>query len=1207
MLSAYIAALFSVRGILTLVGLIALGAVIWFGGPYLSLWGYAPLASEFNRAATIVGLLLTLLLTTLVRYLLARRANQRMIKSLMDSEGLISTSDDRSQEEVELIRERFEDALKVLREVVFAGKSAPGYLFELPWYIIIGPPGAGKTTILRNSGLEFPLAERLGVDPVAGFGGTRNCDWWFTDQAVLIDTAGRYTTQDTNMEVDRAAWRGFLDLLKSHRHRRPINGILVAISLSDLLLRDEAGRRRHVEAIRARIQELLKTFGMQIPVYVLVTKCDLVAGFSEYFDNLDEDGRAQVWGKTFTVEGPGERLADAMGVQTHELVERLEAALPARMHAERNLGRRATMFAFPKEFWGIRTAISSFVADVFRGSRFEVRPMLRGIYFTSGTQEGTPIDRVIGALSRNFGLQSGQRQSPLGHGKAYFIKKLLTDVIFAEQGLVGKNTKLERKLALVHSGGYVAAAALLAGALILWYGAFTRSEARINETQSVAQAAQASLRDVRRPAEFGNILPALNAARRMRVATGEESWFAWLDGVGISVTPALAPKAQAAYDRVLTTQLLPAFANRLAVRIGALLQTGNDALLDQVKELFRTYLMLGEPTRFDRSRVAQAAREEVANAFALDPRASTDLNQHFARLMEIMPQPISIDKDFAARVRARLTKRPQVEQVYARLLREGAQNPRLRTVDLVSLIGSGQLEIAQGRSSQNAFPAFDQPNARTVTDPSVIPGVFTRDGFYEFVLPRLPTLVQDEQGADWVLAGGPVDTVNTQQIVREVLARYVADYIQTWNTALATVKVVKFDDMRRGSAILRGLAGPQSSLQQLLTTVRDNTDLPLPGERTANQAAGAVPGGVTSQLASAAGSAAGSAFSAALGDAPWPGNRITDAFRPVAQLAVAGTGGQPAAMARIRDLLGGIYAIMSNIATAPEPTQAAFQLVQRRVKDPNNDAFGALRADSAQRPEPVRAIMHDIADYTWTALLKEAHDYVDSVWTREVLPVCQGVIFQRYPLYASGTEDITLKDFGDFFRPGGIVDDFYEKYMSTLVVNRRTGLVPARIDGIAVPMRADALNQFQRAREIRTAFFSGSGSAPSVKFALKPVFLDANVLRATFVMDGKEIVYRHELPRAYDLEWPTRTEASTASVTLTLIDGKEEKVERSGPWALFRLVDASQLSSQGTADRFTFTIGKAAGAHISYELRAASVSNPFSLSVLRAYRCPDNL
>ncbi|XSC42417.1 type VI secretion protein IcmF/TssM N-terminal domain-containing protein [Bradyrhizobium sp. RDT10] len=131
---------------------------------------------------------------------------------------------------------------------MFAGKRGPSYLFELPWYIIIGPSRAGKTTILRNSGLEFPLAERLGVDPVAGVGGTRNCDWWFTEEAVFIDTASRYTTQDTDVEVDRAAWHGFLNLLTMHRRRRPINGILVAISLSDLSTAD-GNRRRLVQSI----------------------------------------------------------------------------------------------------------------------------------------------------------------------------------------------------------------------------------------------------------------------------------------------------------------------------------------------------------------------------------------------------------------------------------------------------------------------------------------------------------------------------------------------------------------------------------------------------------------------------------------------------------------------------------------------------------------------------------------------------------------------------------------------------------------------------------------------------------------------------------------------------------------------------------------------------------------------------------------------
>jgi type VI secretion system protein ImpL len=80
------------------------------------------------------------------------------------------------------------------------------FLYELPWYVIIGAPGSGKTTALRNAGLKFPLADQMGEQAVRGVGGTRNCDWWFTDQAVLIDTAGRFTTQDSDQATDKATW-----------------------------------------------------------------------------------------------------------------------------------------------------------------------------------------------------------------------------------------------------------------------------------------------------------------------------------------------------------------------------------------------------------------------------------------------------------------------------------------------------------------------------------------------------------------------------------------------------------------------------------------------------------------------------------------------------------------------------------------------------------------------------------------------------------------------------------------------------------------------------------------------------------------------------------------------------------------------------------------------------------------------------------------
>ena len=126
-----------------------------------------------------------------------------------------------SAEEVAAMREKLTTALTLLKKA----SGSRGYLYEQPWYAIIGPPGAGKTTALLNAGLKFPLAAEMGQAAVAGVGGTRMCDWWFTEDAVLIDTAGRYTTQDSDAAVDKAGWDAFLGMLKRTRARQPLNGV----------------------------------------------------------------------------------------------------------------------------------------------------------------------------------------------------------------------------------------------------------------------------------------------------------------------------------------------------------------------------------------------------------------------------------------------------------------------------------------------------------------------------------------------------------------------------------------------------------------------------------------------------------------------------------------------------------------------------------------------------------------------------------------------------------------------------------------------------------------------------------------------------------------------------------------------------------------------------------------------------------------------
>ena len=291
---------FTNRIVISVIGLIALSIIIWFVGPAIKFGesNTAPLASEFSRLIVIIILLVLWGLNNLRLQLTAKKSNKDLVSDLGTNQEMETenAADDRASEEYQLLNQRFSDALATLSKLKFKGRNQSRALYELPWYIIIGPPGSGKTTALINSSLEFPLAEQYGKASLQGVGGTRNCDWWFTNDAVLIDTAGRYTTQDSHRVIDSSAWEAFLSLLRKNRRRRPVNGVLVAISIQDLLFQSEQEREQHAQIIRTRIDELMQKLEIRFPVYLVLTKSDLISGFSEFFEDLSKEDREQVWG-----------------------------------------------------------------------------------------------------------------------------------------------------------------------------------------------------------------------------------------------------------------------------------------------------------------------------------------------------------------------------------------------------------------------------------------------------------------------------------------------------------------------------------------------------------------------------------------------------------------------------------------------------------------------------------------------------------------------------------------------------------------------------------------------------------------------------------------------------------------------------------------------------------------------------------------------
>ena len=246
------------RWFILLIGFLLIALFIWYAGPFFFFGNYQPLGSETARFIAIGLVAVAWLVWSVLKALRASRATEQLVSAVVN----LRPEKEKPSAEAAKLRERFEEAVATLQKDR-RGKTS---LYDLPWYVFIGAPGSGKTTALMNSGLRFPLEQRVGKGAIRGVGGTRNCDWWFTDEAVFLDTAGRYTTQDSDATSDAEGWKEFLALLTKYRQRRPLNGVILTISAQDLMTSSEAERDGHVEAARRRLNELTRELQIQLPV-----------------------------------------------------------------------------------------------------------------------------------------------------------------------------------------------------------------------------------------------------------------------------------------------------------------------------------------------------------------------------------------------------------------------------------------------------------------------------------------------------------------------------------------------------------------------------------------------------------------------------------------------------------------------------------------------------------------------------------------------------------------------------------------------------------------------------------------------------------------------------------------------------------------------------------------------------------------------------
>ncbi|MET0851600.1 MAG: type VI secretion system membrane subunit TssM, partial [Candidatus Rokuibacteriota bacterium] len=1182
------------RWLLILILLIALALLVWWVGPTVAINNFHPFESETIRWIQIALLFLTPAVKMSWTYFRKRKADAALADGLVKQEA----QPDPARGEVAQLRQRFEEALALLRKRRF-GTDRPSlwtrlgamgskqFLYDLPWYVFIGAPGSGKTTALVNSGLRFPLADRFGVEAVRGVGGTRDCDWWFTDDAVFLDTAGRYTTQESQKEVDAGAWKGFLDLLKKSRPRRPINGVLVTVSVADLLQQGAGERQAQSAAIRSRIRELYDNLGVRFPIYLLVTKSDLLAGFSETFATMGKEDRAQVWGFSLPYADRGALDPARLGGYLEALERRLYDRMPESLEEEREQGRRSLMYGFPQQFALLRERLVDFVEATFTPNQFESAALLRGVYFTSGTQEGNPIDRVMGALARDLGLERRLLPALAPSGRSYFLTRLLREVLFPEAGLAGLDPRVERRRAWLQRGVIAASLVVLVVTLGAWWISYRNNQAYLAEVASHLEEVKKQVAAVQGGgrSDLAALLPALGSVRTLaETGATQGGRVPWSYRFGLFQGGKVEAASRVAYRRMLQDAFFPTMVAHLTRHLRDHPPDRSDEAYDALK----TYAMLYEPKRFSKEAVwrwFEARRDQVFPGAG--PEQQQALKTHFDMLYERGWVDPAVPKDdtLLANVRAVIGRDALPKRIYARLKHEPPGD--FRDFVIVDKVGP------------KAMLVFERVSRAPLT--KGVPALYTKDGFYKHFVKRVDVVaVQMAEEEAWVLGTdkGAVASVAAAPAIAEGVRRYyLEDYRAIWREFINDVGIIRIRDFRKTIDIAQTLSAPDGPLKPFVKAIDREVTLSVPPEGDPGLA-----GTITDRAQQAVGKARQIVMGG--GGATLIKSLVDDSFEDIHRLAGAGGSG-PAP----------VDVMVQQMAEVYQYLYAAKLALDAGQQPPAGDSLTKLRAESARLPEPMRTMMQSVLEdgnryiggqvqikkaeearqlqekaaqdarqlqekaaadaraeldkriadekaakdreLAETRLAREkkaqeirlTRERIDGEMRAQIADFCMKAIGGRYPFVRSSQRDVRPDDFARLFAPNGILDQFFQKQLAPHV---DTTQATWRFRDVQMGSSA-SLVEFQRAQVIRDVFFRGGGNTPNISLEFKPVEMDAQISQFTLDVDGKVVRYAHGPQVPVRVQFPGPSGRSQVRVTIAPPPRSGSSgIKFEGPWALFR-------------------------------------------------------
>ncbi len=769
---------FSKQRILSLILLFLVCLLIWFIGPFFAFAGNSPFVSLSNR-------ILTLVIVTLIWGILQLRTE---IKLLSNKSASSSQSNHNSAELVEVnlssdsaaLADIFKTAKQYLKKKVKKFSFSKKYLYHTPWILLIGPKGSGKTSLLKNENL-FPSSLQH-----ASLNDNNICNWWFNNDVTILDIN---SMNESDQSVKHAIWLQFINLLKNLRRNKPFDGVIINISIRDLMLADSEKRQELLSIVKQQLHLLNKKSNYAYPIYLIFNQFDQVAGFTEFFGDMSVEERCQIWG-IHCKKNKTQSLTELFDTEYSRLITKLNDRLIWRLHQERNQENKTLIKDFPTQMESLTTLLKNFIKDLCGDFYFSDKAQLQGIYFTSAIQQGIPIDRLLQPLKNAFSLTPISLKIQHKKVKPYFAREIFSEIIIPQGKQQFTPNSLLRKIPWPKIFTYSIAGLftlIFLGYCMTGYKMRTR---QIDIAQNLLTQYQYLSND--NDQNFHHLLLSLNTLAHLsdvfhnQKTNKIQQQFAENDFYNLS------KKADLAYHQQLVSKLrmkLIALAYRNLYNVSP----KNPA---EVYQRLKIYLMLGSTDHINKALVVNWAEKSIPK---LSKKDNKNLEFH---LNQLLSNPVTLAK---------------LNMQLISLARRVLNNLTYPEKTFVILTAS------------NKTYSYDLlPKDQTLFDTpyQTIPYIYTTKGYDDFNNKSLINAAKASAKGNWVLGNNNLIDLSPQQvqsIAKQTKFYYQKSYANLWQQILDHTKLKPINNISQALDQITQMTSKDSLLKTFLLKIDDNT------------------------------------------------------------------------------------------------------------------------------------------------------------------------------------------------------------------------------------------------------------------------------------------------------------------------------------------------------------------------------------------------